>query len=189
MKKKRRLSGAIKVEQWSKGGCFREFRGRPNLIETCLEAIKNTTGLVVSGKADYFSDAVAMASKDCMKMSGNDQMACLAGVTEVMLRSKGQTASLEGRYKQQADCTFQCPARGRVDFSVWPRKNETSRDACFRGLRDKAKVDTHQIPFCQPLRIRYIDGTRKLSKAGTRFSPIRMRDLGRLPKVRIVRED
>lgn len=91
--------------------------------------------------------------------------------------------------KRQADCTFQCPARGRIDFSVWPRKNETSKDACLRKLSNF--VDAPQLPHCEPLRIRYIDGIGpiKIGKAGTRLRPIRIKDLGRLPAGRIVRED
>ena len=102
MKKKSRLSGAMKVVEWAKGRCFRDFRGRAPLIETCLRAVKDTTDLVVGGKADYFSDAVDMNSKACMKIKNlNEQTACLIGTTEVLLKSKGQTASLEGKKRRR----------------------------------------------------------------------------------------
>lgn len=102
MLRRRRLSGTFKVNEWSKGKCFREFRGRGGLIETCLHAVKNTTDLIVNGKAEYYSDAVNIASKDCMKIKNlNEQMACITGVTEVLLRSKGQTASLEGKKRKR----------------------------------------------------------------------------------------
>lgn len=102
MTRKRRLSGALKVGEWSKGKCFREFRGRGGLIDTCLRAVKDTTALVIGGKADYWSDAVNKASADCMKVKNlNEQMACITGVTEVLLRSKGQTASMDGRKRRR----------------------------------------------------------------------------------------
>jgi hypothetical protein len=96
-KKKSKLSGAIRVAQWSKGVCFKEFRGRAPLIEICMEAVKDATDLVATGKALYFSDAVDQVSKGCVKMPFNNQVACITGATEVLLRSKNQTASLEGR--------------------------------------------------------------------------------------------
>lgn len=100
-KSRSRLAGAIKVAQWSKGVCFREFRGRPNLIETCTEAVKEATDLVGTGKELYFSDAVAKVSEGCAKRPLNDQIACVTGAAEVLLRSKGQTASLEGRKRRR----------------------------------------------------------------------------------------
>jgi hypothetical protein len=101
VKRKGRLSGAVKVNQWAKGACFKEFRGRAPLIETCVEAVKETTDLVATGKALYFSDAVDQVTKGCMKRPLNDQMACLTGATEVLLRSKGVTANLEGKKKRR----------------------------------------------------------------------------------------
>jgi hypothetical protein len=59
--------------------------------------------------------------------------------------------------RRKVDCSFECPARGRIDFGVWPRAGETSTDAAWRGLRDVAKVDTAQIPHCKLLRARYVD--------------------------------
>lgn len=92
----------MKVEQWAKQKCFRDFRGRAPLIETCVQAVKDTTSLVIEGKAQYFSDAVDMNAKSCLKVRNlNEQTACLLGTTEVLLRSKGTTASLEGRRKRR----------------------------------------------------------------------------------------
>ena len=99
--KRGRLSGALVVIQRAKGRCFREFRGRPPLIETCLEAVKDTTDLVATGKVQYFSDAAAEISKGCSKRPLNDQIACITGTTEVLLVSKNVTASLEGRRKRR----------------------------------------------------------------------------------------
>lgn len=156
------------------------------MIEICLEAVKEATDLVGTGKALYFSDAVDQVSKDCMKRPPRDQVPCITGATEVLLRSKNQTASLEG--KHQADCSFRCPAKGQLDFAVWPRKNESNRDACFRKL--KTFVDAPQVPLCETIRIRSING---IGKAGTRMPFFRKKDLypnlGKPPRVRIVRED
>jgi hypothetical protein len=92
----------MKIESWAQGRCFRDFRGRAPLIETCVRAVKETTGLVVAGKAMYFSDAVDMNAKNCLKIKNlNEQTACLVGTTEVLLKSKGQTASLEGKKKRR----------------------------------------------------------------------------------------
>lgn len=86
---------------------------------------------------------------------------------------------------RQVDCIFRCPVRGYVDFPVWPRRGESPRQACFRRL--STLVDEAQLPLCEEIRVRTIDG---LGKATTRFSkPIRLRDLGRYPRVKIVRED
>lgn len=101
-KARRRLAGAIKVEQWAKGRCFRDFRGRAPLIETCVQAVKDTTGLIVSGKVMYFSEAADQNAKRCLNIRNlNEQTACITGTTEVLLRSKGQTASMDGRKKRR----------------------------------------------------------------------------------------
>lgn len=102
MRKRSRLSGAIIVTQRAKGRCFREFRGRAPMIETCLEAVKEATDLVATGKAHYFSDAVRTVSEGCAKRPMNDQIACVTGATEVLLVSKGVTASLDGRRKKRS---------------------------------------------------------------------------------------
>lgn len=99
--KRERLAGALVVLQRAKGRCFREFRGRPPLIEMCLEAVKDTTDLVATGKEQYFSDAVRSVSEGCAKRPLNDQIACITGTTEVLLTSKNVTASLEGRRRRK----------------------------------------------------------------------------------------
>lgn len=127
MKKNRRLSGAIKVNQWAKGVCFKEFRGRAPMIETCLEAVKEATDLVATGKALYFSDAVDQVSKGCMKRPMNDQVPCITGATEVLLRSKGQTASLDGRKANPfAVCTTMKRRHG------W---SKTKTERCIRAMK------------------------------------------------------
>jgi hypothetical protein len=75
--------------------------------------------------------------------------------------------------KHQVDCSFKCPAKGYIDFPVWPRKGESSTDACRRKLA--TRVDAPQVPLCETIRIRSIDG---LGKGGTRLLPIRIKDLG-----------
>lgn len=71
--------------------------------------------------------------------------------------------------KRLADCSVLCNG-SRLDFNVWPRKNESNAEAC---LRKAAKVADGKK--CTLLRARSIDG---LGKAGTRFRPFRKRDLG-----------
>ena len=71
--------------------------------------------------------------------------------------------------KRLVDCSVLCNGR-QIDFNVWPRKGETNRNAC---LRKASKVSGGKQ--CQPLRVRSIDG---IGKAGTRFRPIRRRDMG-----------
>lgn len=56
---------------------------------------------------------------------------------------------------QRVDCSFQCPAKGRLDFGGWAKKGETASDACWRLLRKH--VDEAQIPYCKLLRARYVD--------------------------------
>ena len=53
-------------------------------------------------------------------------------------------------------CTFQCPAKGRVDVNVWPRKGETDHDAAWRALRG-TRIDDAQVPFCKLTEIKVIN--------------------------------
>lgn len=95
-KKIRRLSGAQVVELRSKPKCFKEFRGRPELIETCLDAVRETVGVVVIG-SDW-RNAVDVISSKCMKTKDmNQQTACITGTTEVLIKSAGVPPTLQGR--------------------------------------------------------------------------------------------
>jgi hypothetical protein len=95
-KKIRRLSGAQVVELRSKPKCFKEFRGRPDLIETCLEAVRETVGVVVIG-SDW-RNAVDVISNKCMKSTNiHQQTACITGATEVLIKSAGVPSTLQGR--------------------------------------------------------------------------------------------
>ena len=130
-RRKDRLSGAIKVEQWAKGRCFKDFRGRAPLIDTCVQAVKDTTGLIVAGKAMYFSDAVDQNAKACLRIRNlNEQTACLTGTTEVLLRSKGQTASLDGKPNPFAVCKA---AQKRHGFG----KKKLER--CIRAMKERLR--------------------------------------------------
>lgn len=101
MKKRRRLAGALKVDERAKPRCFRDFRGRGPLIETCLDSIKRTTSLVVETGMPW-RDAVDRVSRDCMKIKAlNDQTACITGATEVLMKSVGYPQSLEGRKRRK----------------------------------------------------------------------------------------
>lgn len=71
--------------------------------------------------------------------------------------------------KRLVDCSVSCNGR-QLDFNVWPRKGESNQAAC---LRKASKISGGKQ--CRPLRVRSIDG---IGKAGTRFRPIRRRDLG-----------
>jgi hypothetical protein len=86
--------------------------------------------------------------------------------------------------KRLVDCSVRCNG-AQYDFNAWPRKKESNLEAC---LRKAAKVSGGKQ--CESLRARSIDG---IGKAGTRHVAFRFRDLhrklGRLPRVRIVRED
>jgi len=83
--------------------------------------------------------------------------------------------------KHLVDCSVQCDGR-RYDFNVWPRHGEGDLAACLR----KASRIAPGVP-CESLRVRQIG---RLSKAGTRYTlPFRKHDLGRPPRVKIVRED
>jgi hypothetical protein len=53
-------------------------------------------------------------------------------------------------------CTFECPAKGKVEINVWPRQGETDQDACWRMLRS-SKIDTYQVPYCKLTRIKVLD--------------------------------
>lgn len=53
-------------------------------------------------------------------------------------------------------CTFECPAKGRVDINVWPRQGETDQDACWRALRN-SKIDSYQVPYCKLTEIKVVD--------------------------------
>lgn len=113
MKRRSRLSGALKVKTWASQACVKAFGGRKSerygrrggygdQIEACIKAVNGTTDLIVGGKADYFSDAVEIQSKECLKIRDQaEQIACITGATEVLLRSKGQTASLDGRKRKR----------------------------------------------------------------------------------------
>jgi hypothetical protein len=64
-------------------------------------------------------------------------------------------------YKKRAPrrllrCTFECPAKGRVDINVWPRVGETDQDACWRALRN-SKIDAYQVPYCKLTEIKALD--------------------------------
>lgn len=54
-------------------------------------------------------------------------------------------------------CTFECPAKGRVELRMNARKKETLQEACQRGLREKVRIDRPQIPLCKRTRMREID--------------------------------
>ena len=100
--RKPRLSGAQVVYQRAKGRCFREFRGQGELVQICLEAVKDATDLVVTGKASYFTDAAAEVARVCEQSKDYSQrIACATGAAEVLLKSKGVTANLEGRRKRR----------------------------------------------------------------------------------------
>jgi len=102
MPKKNRshLAGARIVEVRAKPKCFREFRGRPELIETCIEAVRETAGVMVLG-SDW-RNAVDVVSNKCMKTKDlNQQTACITGATEVLIRSVDLPATLEGRRRRR----------------------------------------------------------------------------------------
>lgn len=108
-----KLSGALKVRQWAIQGCVRQYGGRKSekygrrggygdQIEACVKAVDGVVTAISEGKALYFSDAVDQVSKGCLKIRDSaEQTACITGATEVLLRSKGTTASLEGRRKRK----------------------------------------------------------------------------------------
>jgi hypothetical protein len=101
MPKKNRshLAGARIVEVRAKPKCFREFRGRPELIETCIESVRETAGVMVIG-SDW-RNAVDVVSNKCLKIKDlNQQTACITGTTEVLIRSADLPATLEGRRRR-----------------------------------------------------------------------------------------
>lgn len=110
---KGKLSGALKMRQWAIQGCVRQYAGRKSQkfgrrggygdqLETCTKAVDEVVEVMASGKAMYFSEAVDIVAKRCTAMRDVDQQtACLTGATEALLKSKGQTASLDGRRKKR----------------------------------------------------------------------------------------
>lgn len=95
-----KLSGARIVEVRAKPRCFREFRGRPHLIEACMDAVKEAAGVMVLG-SDW-RNAVDVASNNCLKIKDlNTQTACITGTTEVLVRSADLPATLEGRRRRR----------------------------------------------------------------------------------------
>jgi hypothetical protein len=97
----KKLAGAMKLRQWAKPRCFREFRGRGRDIETCIEAVDDALDRVSTGRSLYFSEAVDETVKACSKRPMDDQIPCITGATEVLLKSKGVTASLDGRKRKK----------------------------------------------------------------------------------------
>lgn len=53
-----------------------------------------------------------------------------------------------------ADCSYACPAAGRLDFEARIHRGETTRDACRRRLA--AIVDAYQVPYCEERRVRSV---------------------------------
>lgn len=96
-----KLSGAMTVLHRAKGRCFRDFRGHVPLIEICLEAIKDSTDLVLKGKVPFFSDAAKEVLKGCVNRPLNHQVACITGATEVLLKSRNVPGSLAGRKRRR----------------------------------------------------------------------------------------
>ena len=56
---------------------------------------------------------------------------------------------------QRVDCSFECPAKGRLDFGTWLKKGETASDACWREL--EKRIDKPQVSVCKNLRARKVD--------------------------------
>lgn len=74
---------------------------------------------------------------------------------QAILDVEGGGPEMAGSGRYQADCSFKCPAKGDLNFAIWPRKGETANDACMRGLRDR--VDPPQVEHCVKIRARYIE--------------------------------
>jgi hypothetical protein len=63
-----------------------------------------------------------------------------------------------GAYRTRVECRYKCPGDTiPTEFAVWPRKGETSHDACRRYLKENYAVDDLQFSLCEKIQIRYID--------------------------------
>lgn len=135
--RKRRLSGANLVEQRARGRCYRDFRGRGELVEICLEAVKDATDLVRQGRAAYFTDAAARVAEICEKSKDLDQrIACATGAGEVALKSKGATANLEGARMGHITAVENWKVRTALSNAELRCKAEKgkTRSACLFGV-------------------------------------------------------
>ena len=54
--------------------------------------------------------------------------------------------------RNRIECIFECPAKGRVEVRIYPRKGELLTDTCIRAL--EMQVDKAQIPYCKKVRVR-----------------------------------
>lgn len=64
--------------------------------------------------------------------------------------------SMDGA-RQQIECSYRCPGEDLRTWPVWPRKGETSTDACRRHMKERRKLSDYQIDLCEKVQIRYID--------------------------------
>lgn len=75
---------------------------------------------------------------------------------------RDKKSSLSGAYRSRPqrlklEFVYECPARGRIEFSIWPRKGEMQADTGARGLREIARLDEPQIPYCRKVYAKYIE--------------------------------
>lgn len=76
------------------------------------------------------------------------------GLRAVVVVCAGPERPSLGAAANYADCYYRCPGEPR-DFGLRARKGETAREACARGLRDRAPAS--EVPRCELVRARFVE--------------------------------